>query len=63
VESGVIGNYVPQEKDAEETKKEIGKAAEGIRKREFVATPGLFVCKYCPFKFYCPVAMLEKTSS
>lgn len=63
VESGVIGNYVPSDKDARETREVIEKAAEGIRKREFEATPGLFVCKYCPFKFYCPVAIIEKTSS
>lgn len=63
VETGIVGTYVPSEKDAETTKKEIIEATEGIRKREFEATPSLFVCKYCPFKFYCPVAVLEKTSS
>jgi DNA helicase-2/ATP-dependent DNA helicase PcrA len=63
VETGIIGTYVPSIKDAEKTKVEIRKATEGIRMREFPATPSLFVCKYCPFKHYCPAAILEKTTS
>lgn len=63
VERGLLGSYVPSEKDAEKTKKEIETAAEGIRKRDFKATPGRNTCKYCPFKFYCPAADLEKVTS
>lgn len=63
VESGIIGNFTPTEKSAQKSEEEIEKALEGIRSRNYEATPGLFVCKYCPFKFYCPVAILEKTQS
>lgn len=63
VDTGIIGNHIPTEKEAVETKKEIEKVLEGIRKREYGATPGLYICKYCPFKFYCPEAILEKVKS
>jgi DNA helicase II / ATP-dependent DNA helicase PcrA len=63
VESGLIGNFVPTDKSAAKTEAEIEKAIEGIRARNYEATPQMFTCKYCPFKFYCPKAILEKTSS
>lgn len=63
VESGLSGTFVPTEKSAAKAEAEIEKAIEGIRARNYEATPNLFTCKYCPFKFYCPVAILEKTSS
>lgn len=63
VESGVIGKYIPTEKDLSKTKEEIKEAVAGIRKRDFHASPNLAVCKYCPFKFYCPEAIVEKISS
>jgi DNA helicase-2/ATP-dependent DNA helicase PcrA len=63
VENGLVGTYVPSEKDAEKTKEDILEASRGIRARDFQATPDLFTCRYCPFSKYCPVAKLEKTSS
>lgn len=63
VESGIVGKYQPTEKDLAKTKDEIREAVAGIRKRDFHATPNLAVCKYCPFKFYCPEAIVEKISS
>lgn len=63
VESGVHGKYQPSEKDLAKIKDEIKEAVAGIRKRDFHATPNLAVCKYCPFKFYCPEAIVEKISS
>lgn len=63
VESGLVGTYVPTEKDAAKTEEEILTATAGIRARQFKATPDLYKCKYCPFKFYCPEAILPKVSS
>jgi CRISPR/Cas system-associated exonuclease Cas4 (RecB family) len=63
IETGLLGTYIPSQKDTQKTKVEIEEATRGIRKREFGATPSMFVCKYCPFKYYCPAAILEKTSS
>lgn len=63
IESGYVGSYVPTSKSAQNTKEEIEKAASGIRKRDFSATPSLNNCRYCPFKYYCPEAYLEKVSS
>ena len=63
VESGLVGTYVPTEKSADKAEAEIEKAIIGIRARNYEATPQLFTCKYCPFKYYCPKAILEKTQS
>lgn len=63
VESGIVGTFNPTEKSAQKTMSDIESAIKGIRERKYEATPSLFTCKYCPFKFYCPVAILEKTQS
>lgn len=63
VESGVIGEFEPTEKSIEKTKEEMRTAIAGIRARNFEATPDLMSCRYCPFKFYCPVGMLDKVAS
>ncbi len=63
VESGIVGTFTPTEKSIEKTIKNINIATEGIRKRDYHATPKYDKCPYCPFKFYCPVAITEKVSS
>lgn len=63
VETGLQGTFVPTEKSVAKTVAEIEKATEGIRKRDFKATPDIKTCSYCPFRFYCPSARLEKVSS
>lgn len=63
VESGISGSFVPTEKSIKKTIEEIEKATEGIRKRDFHATPKYDKCPYCPFNFYCPVAITKKTVS
>jgi DNA helicase-2/ATP-dependent DNA helicase PcrA len=63
IDTGIQGSFVPTEKSVEKTIKEIEKATEGIRARNFEATPKFDKCPYCPFKFYCPVAIVGKVSS
>jgi DNA helicase II / ATP-dependent DNA helicase PcrA len=63
VESGLVGTFVPTEKSADKTEEKIETAIKGIRARNYEATPSQNNCKYCPFKFYCPKAILEKTQS
>ncbi len=62
VESGLVGDFTPTKKSIEKTKENIRKAAKGIRNRNFAATPNLQHCRYCPFRNYCPVAVLPKST-
>ncbi len=62
IENGIRGSFKPTEKSIKKTEEDILIACEGIRKRNFEATPELYTCKYCPFRSYCPVAVLERTS-
>ncbi|HKW90940.1 MAG TPA: ATP-dependent DNA helicase [Methylomirabilota bacterium] len=54
LESGVVGSYVPTAEDLLEARASIVEAARGIRRREFEATPGYQVCRYCPYNQVCP---------
>jgi len=63
VDTGIEGRFIPTEKSTDKTYNEIEGAIKGIKARHYAATPALFTCKYCPFKFYCPKAILEKTQS
>jgi DNA helicase II / ATP-dependent DNA helicase PcrA len=54
LESGLVGSYAPAAEDLLEARAAIGEAARGIRRREFEATPGYQVCRYCPYNQVCP---------
>ncbi len=54
VESGIVSEYCFTDKEAEKIKKKILKAAEGINRRDFVATPGVNQCRWCAYKDICP---------
>lgn len=63
IETGLQGSFEPTEKSISKTVSEIEKATAGIRSRDFGATPKYDKCPYCPFKFYCPSAIVDKVSS
>jgi len=54
LESGLVGSYRPTEPDLMEAEMAIKEAAAGIRAREFTATPGYQVCRYCAYNQVCP---------
>lgn len=62
IDTGIVGTFVPTEKQIESTRKNSLNACIGIRERRYEATPSLGACKYCPFVYYCPVAVREKVS-
>ncbi len=54
LESGLIGSHRPTEQDLADAEEAIEEAAAGIRAREFTATPGYQVCRYCAYEQVCP---------
>jgi RecB family exonuclease len=63
VETGLVGQHQPTLKQIEKTEAELEKACDGIRSREFEATPNIKACGFCPYKFYCPDAVTEKVAT
>jgi len=57
LESGLVGKASVTEKMLKKTEEKIHKAAEGIRRRDYTATPGYQACKYCAYADICPSAM------
>jgi DNA helicase-2/ATP-dependent DNA helicase PcrA len=56
LESGVVGRAEPTERRLEKAQAQLNLAAEGIRSRQFDATPAAMRCGYCPFREICPDA-------
>jgi DNA helicase-2/ATP-dependent DNA helicase PcrA len=56
LESGVVGRAQPTERRLEKAQAQLSLAAEGIRSRQFDATPAPMRCGYCPFREICPDA-------
>ncbi len=54
LETGLVGSQVPTAEDLLEARASIAEAARGIRRREFRATPGYQICRYCPYNQICP---------
>ena len=54
LESGLAGCHVPTEDDLIEARAAIETAAAGIRARQFEATPGYQICRYCAYNQICP---------
>ncbi len=59
LESGLIGRAKKSENDLEKTKEIILKAAEGIRAKNFAATPTYLACQYCAYRQICPYTAKE----
>jgi len=54
LESGLIGRVEPEPKRLDKARESIGRAAAGIRARNFAATPDYMACRYCAFRDVCP---------
>ena len=54
LESSLVGSARKDEADLRETRAAIGDVADGIRARNFTATPGYMQCSYCAFREICP---------
>jgi hypothetical protein len=53
IESGELRKFVLSEKALPAVTTSVNAVAEGIRKRNFQATPSASVCRLCPFKTSC----------
>ncbi len=56
LESGLTGSVEVQPKMIDKAYDKIMKAAQGIRRRNYEATPGYMSCHYCAFANICPAA-------
>ncbi|MDD5255084.1 MAG: PD-(D/E)XK nuclease family protein, partial [Candidatus Omnitrophica bacterium] len=54
LESGIIGARDVREADLDKIKDKIRQVAEGIRRRQFGATPAYMACTYCAYSQICP---------
>jgi DNA helicase-2/ATP-dependent DNA helicase PcrA len=57
IESGLKGEIVFKEDDLEKTKEMIINVETGVREKNFIATPEMFTCKYCPYRDICVEAI------
>ena len=56
LEGDVIGRVTPTEKQLDRAKAKVARAAAGIRKGEFEASPGFPACDWCPYRRICPAS-------
>ncbi len=59
LESGIIGSTHIEEDDLEEVREKVREVAQGIRKRNFKATPAYMACAYCAYNQICPSAVMK----
>ncbi|MDP2938358.1 MAG: ATP-dependent DNA helicase, partial [Candidatus Omnitrophota bacterium] len=59
LESGIIGTNQIRESDLEKVKDKIGEVSQGIRDRNFAATPAYMACQYCAYNQICPFAIIR----
>jgi len=59
LESGIIGNNRIEESDLEKIKGKINEVSQGIRNRNFAATPEYMACTYCAYNQICPSAIVR----
>jgi hypothetical protein len=59
LESGLIGRVEPEQKRLDKARESIGRAAAGIRARDFAATPDYMACGYCAFRDVCPSSVAK----
>ena len=52
--SGLVGRAEIDDRRLERGRSQIGRAAEGIRARDYTARPDALSCGYCPFRDICP---------
>ena len=56
LESGLVGRVEVDEKRLDKARASIARAAAGIRRRGFEATPDYLACGYCAFRDICPAS-------
>ena len=54
LESGLVGRCEKDEDDLKETIEKIKIVAEGIRQKNYEATPQYIACRYCAYSEICP---------
>ena len=54
LESGVVGEFGPDEKTVEKTESQIKEVEEGIKEDNFQASPSYMACQYCAYNSICP---------
>jgi DNA helicase-2/ATP-dependent DNA helicase PcrA len=54
LESGVVGEFEPDEKTVEKTESQIKEVEEGIKEDNFEPTPSYIACQYCAYNAICP---------
>jgi DNA helicase-2/ATP-dependent DNA helicase PcrA len=59
LESGIIGSNQIQDSNLEKVKDKISEVSQGIRDRNFVATPKYMACQYCAYNQICPSAIIR----
>ncbi|MDI6605697.1 MAG: UvrD-helicase domain-containing protein [Candidatus Omnitrophota bacterium] len=59
LESGIIGSAKVEEEDLEKLREKISRVADGIRSRNFQATPAYMACRYCAYAQICPSASIQ----
>ena len=59
LELGIIGNNGIEESDLEKIKDKIRQVSQGVRDRNFAATPAYMACTYCAYNQICPFAIIR----
>ena len=54
LESGLVGEFEPDEKTVEKTESQIKEVEEGIKEDNFEASPSYMACQYCAYNSICP---------
>lgn len=54
IESRLVGRHVPTDADATAAAEMVARVGEGIRARDFAATPSREACRYCAYSQICP---------
>jgi DNA helicase-2/ATP-dependent DNA helicase PcrA len=54
LDSGLVGRAEVEPKRLEKARERIAKAAEGMRARDYTATPDYLACTWCAFRDICP---------
>jgi hypothetical protein len=54
LESGLVGRVAVDQKRLARARARIARAADGMRARDYRATPDYLACTYCAFRDICP---------
>jgi DNA helicase-2/ATP-dependent DNA helicase PcrA len=56
LEGDVVGRVTPTERQLDRAREKVTTAADGIRSKQFDATPGYPACDWCPYQRICPAS-------